>query len=156
MHMSLRTLPPLANKRQPGGFEQLMHQAVLDGQTLSNFETMDHFATAREQGLSFTEALDSFKEAEEARQAAAQRISSALVGVTLLLMIQILRPAVALQERAEKEAEEAKQAAVTSLSMIRTQRPQGSTARPVAAAVVVALDSKWRPTLRSVAWRFVP
>ena len=145
-----------AGKRQPGGIEQLMHEAVRKGQTLSHFETMDHFATAREQGLSFTEALDSFKEAEEARQAAAQRISSALVGVTLLLMIQILRPAVALQERAEKEAEEAKQAAVTSLSMIRTQRPQGSTARPVAAAVVVALDSKWRPTLRSVAWRFVP
>ena len=49
-----------AGKRQPGGIEQLMHEAVRKGQTLSHFETMDHFATAREQGLSFTEALDSF------------------------------------------------------------------------------------------------
>ena len=57
-----------AGKRQPGGIEQLMHEAVRKGQTLSHFETMDHFATAREQGLSFTEALDSFNTSNGATQ----------------------------------------------------------------------------------------
>jgi hypothetical protein len=49
-----------AGPRQPGGIEQLMHEGVRKGQTVSHLKVLDAMKTGVERGMTFTEAVLSF------------------------------------------------------------------------------------------------